>query len=69
MSNDCKKHKINDVNDYKHEKPDTDCTCEGAYGSDRGEGMGPATDPALVAKRKKPLEHPETPEATGPAAE
>lgn len=49
---DCKKHKINDVNDYKHLKPDTSCTCEGAGGSERGEGMGPATDPELVAKRK-----------------
>jgi hypothetical protein len=49
---DCKKHKIKDVNDYKHLKPDTSCTCEGAGGSDRGEGMGPATDPELVAKRK-----------------
>lgn len=64
---DCKKHKINDVNDYRHTTPDTDCSCEGANGSDRGKGMGPATDPALVAKRTKPLEHPETPEATGPA--
>lgn len=64
----CKKHKINDTNVYKHEKPDTDCTCEGINGSDRGEGMGPATDPELVAKRTKPLEHPETPAATGPAA-
>ncbi len=50
---DCKKHKIKDVNDYKHLKPDTSCTCEGANGSDRGEGMGPATDPELVAKRKQ----------------
>ena len=50
---DCKKHKIKDVNDYKHLKPDTSCTCEGAHGSDRGEGMGPATDPELVAKRKQ----------------
>jgi hypothetical protein len=49
---DCKKHKIKDVNDYKHLTPDTSCTCEGAGGSDRGEGMGPATDPELVAKRK-----------------
>lgn len=67
MSNNCKKHKINDVNHYKHLTPDTDCTCEGAGGSERGEGMGPATDAELVAKRKKPLEHPETPAATGPA--
>lgn len=49
---DCKKHKIKDVNDYKHLTPDTNCTCEGAGGSERGEGMGPATDPELVAKRK-----------------
>ena len=53
---DCKKHKIKDVNDYKHLKPDTSCTCEGAGGSERGEGMGPATDPELVAKRKQSKE-------------
>lgn len=68
MSN-CKKHKINDVNDYKHLTPDTDCTCEGAHGSDRGAGMGPATDPELMAKRKEPILNPAPAEATGPAKE
>ena len=24
----CKKHKINDANHYKHLTPDTDCTCD-----------------------------------------
>lgn len=63
----CKKHKVHDVNHYKNEKPDTRCNCEGEGGSERGVGMGPATDPELVAKSKVPLEHPKQPEATGPA--
>lgn len=65
----CKKHKINDVNHYTHPTPDTDCTCDGAGGSDRGAGQGPATDPALTAKSQPPLAHPQTPAPTGPAAE
>lgn len=65
----CKKHKINDANHYTHLTPDTDCTCEGVGGSDRGVGKGPATDPVLTAKSKEPLKHPQTPEATGPAKE
>ena len=24
----CKKHKLNDANHYKHLTPDTDCTCD-----------------------------------------
>lgn len=67
MNNNCKKHKINDANHYNHPTPDTDCACEGTGGSERGEGMGPATDPVLTAKSKPPLMHPETPAATGPA--
>ena len=65
----CKKHRINDVNHYTHETPDTDCTCEGIGGSERGAGMGPATDPELVARGSGAYDHPQTPAPTGPAAE
>lgn len=57
----CKKHKINDVNHYKHLTPDTDCTCDVGIN-------GPAGDPELLTKSKPPLKYPETPAATGPAA-
>lgn len=57
----CKKHKINDANHYKHLTPDTDCTCDVGIN-------GPAGDPELLAKSKSPLKHPETPAPTGPAA-
>lgn len=67
--NKCEKHdEFKDVNHYTHETPDTDCTCEGEGGSERGEGMGPATDPELVAKGSGAYDHPQ-PIATGPAAD
>lgn len=50
MADNCRKHKINDVNHYTHRTPDTDCACTGEGGSERGQGRGPATDPALTAK-------------------
>lgn len=49
----CKIHPDGNVNDFHNKTPNTDCTCEGNNGSDRGPGMGPATDPDLVAKREK----------------
>lgn len=66
---DCKHHKINDVNHYTRETPDTDCTCEGVGGSERGVGMGPATDPELVSKGGGSYDHPQEFPATGPAAD
>ncbi len=69
MADNCRKHKINDVNHYNHRTPDTDCACAGEGGSERGQGRGPATDPALTAKSQPPLLHPQTPEAEGPAKE
>ena len=41
-----------DVNDVHNSKPDTNCTCDGANGSERGAGKGPATDPKLLERLK-----------------
>lgn len=62
MSNNCKKHKINNVNHYTHRLPETDCICDVGI-------TGPAGDPELIAKSQPPLAHPQMPPATGPAAD
>ena len=51
MADNCRKHKINDVNHYTHRTPDTDCACTGEGGSERGQGRGPA----LVALSPTPV--------------
>lgn len=58
-----------DVNDVHNSRPNTNCTCDGVNGSERGEGQGPATDPKLLEKGSGAYDHPQTPKATGPAKE
>ena len=56
MADNCRKHKINDVNHYTHRTPDTDCACTGEGGSERGQGRGPATDGKIAASAPAPAD-------------